>query len=155
VVNAVAGDYPDVEVRSYLVDALSARMILNPESLDVVVASNLFGDILTDLGGALQGSLGLPASGNINPEKRYPSMFEPVHGSAPDIAGQNRANPMATVWAGVLMLDQLGQPEAARLVMAALEQVVREGNTLTKDLGGSAGTREVTDAIVAAVGAAA
>jgi isocitrate/isopropylmalate dehydrogenase len=82
-------------------------------------------------------------------------MFEPVHGSAPDIAGQNRANPMATVWAGILMLDQLGQPEAARLVMAALEQVVREGTTLTKDLGGSAGTREVTDAIVTAVGATA
>src|SRR5437868_2936154 len=135
VVEAVKGDYPDVQVTSYLVDALSARMVLKPETLDVVVASNLFGDILTDLGGALQGSLGLPASGNINPERRYPSMFEPVHGSAPYMAGTDRANPMAAIWAGAMMLDHLGQAEAAGLVMSALEKVVFEGKTLTKDLG--------------------
>jgi tartrate dehydrogenase/decarboxylase/D-malate dehydrogenase len=127
-------------------------MVLKPEVLDVVVASNLFGDILTDLGGALQGSLGLPASGNINPEKRYPSMFEPVHGSAPYMAGTNRANPMASIWAGAMMLDHLGQPEAARLVMAALEKVALEGKTLTRDLGGSSGTTEVAAAIADSVG---
>jgi tartrate dehydrogenase/decarboxylase/D-malate dehydrogenase len=152
VVGAVAREYPDVAVTSYLVDALSARMILNPESLDVVVASNLFGDILTDLGGALQGSLGLPASGNINPDKRYPSMFEPVHGSAPDIAGQNRANPIASIWAGIMMLTHLGEPEAAALVMRAIERVVQAGQPLTRDLGGTSGTAEVAAAITAAVG---
>ena len=98
----VARDYPDVEWRSMLVDALAAFMVLHPERMDVVVASNLFGDILTDLGGALQGSLGVPASANLNPEKRYPSMFEPVHGSAPDIAGRGIANPLATIWAGAM-----------------------------------------------------
>src|SRR5438270_4834805 len=140
VVATVGSEYPDIEVTSYLVDALSARMVLKPEMLDVVVASNLFGDILTDLGGALQGSLGLPASANINPEKRYPSMFEPVHGSAPYMAGTDRANPIASVWAGAMMLDHLGQSEAAGLVMAALEKVVLDGKTLTKDLGGTSGT---------------
>jgi tartrate dehydrogenase/decarboxylase / D-malate dehydrogenase len=153
VVRAVAPDYPDVTVTSYLVDALAARMILSPESLDVVVASNLFGDILTDLGGALQGSLGLPASANLNPEKRHPSMFESVHGSAPDIAGQDRANPMATIWAGALLLEHLGEAEAAALVLAALERVVREGRTLTRDLGGESGTQAVAAAVTAAVGA--
>ena len=99
IVADVAKDYPDVEVTSYHVDALAARFVTSPKSLDVVVASNLFGDILTDLGGALQGSLGLPASANLNPERRHPSMFEPVHGSAPRRAGQRLANPMAAVWA--------------------------------------------------------
>ena len=151
VVEAVKGDYPDVQVTSYLVDALSARMVLKPETLDVVVASNLFGDILTDLGGALQGSLGLPASGNINPERRYPSMFEPVHGSAPYMAGSNRANPMATIWAGAMMLEHLGQKEATGMVMAALSKVVAEGKTLTRDLGGTSGTTEVAAAIAEAI----
>ncbi|MDQ6695638.1 MAG: tartrate dehydrogenase [Chloroflexota bacterium] len=151
VVADVAHDYPDVKVTSYLVDALSARMILHPDTLDVVVASNLFGDILTDLGGALQGSLGLPASGNINPPRRYPSMFEPVHGSAPDISGRGIANPLATIWAGIMMLEQLGEPEAAGLVMAALERVVAEGKTLTTDLGGSSTTGQVADAVAAAL----
>ncbi len=152
VVADVHHDYPDIEVTSYLVDALAARMVLRPESLDVVVASNLFGDILTDLGGALQGSLGLPASGNINPEKRHPSMFEPVHGSAPDIAGTNSANPLATIWAGVMMLSHLGETEAAALVMAAMQRVAAEGKTLTGDLGGSSTTGEVADAVADAIG---
>ncbi len=123
----------------------------SPESLDVVVASNLFGDILTDLGGALQGSLGLPASANLNPERRHPSMFEPVHGSAPRRAGQNAANPMAAVWAIALMLDHLGEGEAAGLVMAALQTVARDGPR-TRDLGGSATTREIGDAIETSIG---
>ena len=108
IVAEVARDYPDVEVTNYHVDALAARFVTAPETLDVVVGSNLFGDILTDLGGALQGSLGLPASANLNPERLHPSMFEPVHGSAPGRAGQGVANPMAAVWAAALMLDHLG-----------------------------------------------
>src|SRR5688500_9080281 len=153
VVADVHRDYSDIEVTSYLVDALAARMVLKPDSLDVVVASNLFGDILTDLGGALQGSLGLPASGNINPEKRHPSMFEPVHGSAPDIAGRGIANPLATISAGVMMLEHLGEMEAAGLVMTAMQRVAVEGKTLTGDLGGSSTTGEVADAVADAIGA--
>jgi tartrate dehydrogenase/decarboxylase/D-malate dehydrogenase len=148
----VALDYPDVEWRSMLVDALAAYMVLHPERIDVVVASNLFGDILTDLGGALQGSLGVPASANLNPEKRYPSMFEPVHGSAPDIAGRNISNPLATIWAGSMMLEHLGEREAAALVMQAMERVVAEGRTLTPDFGGTATTEQVADAVIAALG---
>ncbi|MFS8525061.1 MAG: tartrate dehydrogenase [Limnochordales bacterium] len=148
----VAKEYPDVEVRKYHVDALAARMISAPETLDVVVTSNLFGDILTDLGGALQGSLGLPAGGNLDPERRNPSLFEPVHGSAPDIAGRGIANPMAAVWAGSLMLDFLGETEAAREVMEALEAVAAEGRVLTPDLGGSATTEEVAKAIADKLG---
>jgi tartrate dehydrogenase/decarboxylase/D-malate dehydrogenase len=127
-------------------------MVLHPERLDVVVASNLFGDILTDLGGALQGSLGVPASANLNPQKRYPSMFEPVHGSAPDIAGRGASNPLATVWAGAMMLEHLGEAESGTIVMNAMEQVVAEGRTLTADLGGSSTTEEVADAIIAKLG---
>src|SRR5947208_8220410 len=108
------------------VDAMAARMVLRPDSIDVVVASNLFGDILTDLGGALQGSLGLPASANLDPTRRHPSMFEPVHGSAPTIAGQGIANPMAAVWSAALLLEHLGESEAARVVMDALRSVARE-----------------------------
>jgi tartrate dehydrogenase/decarboxylase/D-malate dehydrogenase len=151
IVAEVARDYPDVEVTTYHVDALAARFVTAPESLDVVVGSNLFGDILTDLGGALQGSLGLPASANLNPERTHPSMFEPVHGSAPRRAGQGVANPMAAVWAGALMLDHLGEAEAARLVMDALRRVAREGPR-TKDLGGSAKTVDVGEAIATAIG---
>jgi len=152
-VNGVAKDYPDVTVSSYLIDALAARFILNPETLDVVVASNLFGDILTDLGGALQGSLGLAASANLDPTRTYPSLFEPVHGSAPTIAGKNVANPMATVWAAVMMLEHLGEAEAARLLMRALESVARTGPH-TMDVGGTASTTEVAAAIMARIGAA-
>ena len=117
----------------------------------MVVASNLFGDILTDLGGALQGSLGLPASANLDPSRRHPSMFEPVHGSAPTIAGKGIANPMAAVWSAALMLDHLGEAEGAGLLMAALRTVARQGPK-TADLGGQASTHEVGQAIVAAIG---
>lgn len=142
----VARDYPDVTVTRYHVDALAARMITHPQTLDVVVASNLFGDILTDLGGALQGSLGLPASANLDPERRNPSMFEPVHGSAPDIAGKGIANPMAAVWAGAMMLEHLGEQRAAQAVMAALEAAAA-GTVRTPDLGGTASTAQVAQAI--------
>jgi tartrate dehydrogenase/decarboxylase/D-malate dehydrogenase len=152
VVNEVAADYPDVECTTYHVDALAARFVTAPNTLDVVVASNLFGDILTDLGGALQGSLGLPASANLNPEHRHPSMFEPVHGSAPGRAGQGIANPMAAIWAGAMMLEHLGEAEAAGLVMTALERVALDGPR-TRDLGGSATTIEVGTAIADRIGA--
>ena len=151
VVAEVGRDYPAVEVTTYHVDALAARMITAPDTLDVIVASNLFGDILTDIGGALQGSLGLPASANLNPERIYPSLFEPVHGSAPRRAGQGVANPMATIWAGAMLLDHIGEPEAGRLVMDALRAVALDGPR-TKDLGGTATTREVGDAITARIG---
>ncbi len=148
----VAAQYPEVPWRSVLVDALAALMVLHPERLDVVVASNLFGDILTDLGGALQGSLGLPASANLNPERKYPSMFEPVHGSAPDIAGQGIANPLATIWAGALMLQHLGEEEGSRRVMKGLERVVAERRVRTPDLGGTSTTDQVADAVISAIG---
>jgi len=151
VFRGLQAEYPQVTCRQYHVDALAARMITAPESLDVVVASNLFGDILTDLGGALQGSLGIPPSGNINPERRYPSLFEPVHGSAPDIAGKGIANPIAAIWAASMMLDHLGHVDAADLLFAAINGVTRAGKVLTPDLGGSATTREVGDAIRAEV----
>lgn len=140
-------EYPQVNCRQYHVDALAARMITAPESLDVVVGSNLFGDILTDLGGALQGSLGIPPSGNINPERRYPSLFEPVHGSAPDIAGKGIANPIAAIWAASMMLDHLGHEDCADLLMRAINAVTAAGQFLTPDLGGSATTAEVGEAI--------
>ncbi|MFH1086099.1 MAG: tartrate dehydrogenase [Chloroflexota bacterium] len=143
--------YPDIAARQYHVDALAARFVTAPESLDVVVGSNLFGDILTDLGGALQGSLGIPPSGNINPERRYPSMFEPVHGSAPDIAGKGIANPIAAIWAASMMLDHLGHADAGRLLLEAIEAVTAEGTTLTPDLGGTATTEQVGAAIRAQV----
>jgi tartrate dehydrogenase/decarboxylase/D-malate dehydrogenase len=147
VVAEVARDYPDVAVTSTHVDALSARMVLAPNALDVVVASNLFGDILTDLGGALQGSLGIPASGSINPARTAPSMFEPVHGSAPGRAGKGIANPIAAIWAASMLLDHLDEPEAGALVMAGLEHVALAGPR-TVDLGGDATTREVGAAVV-------
>ncbi|MHB9032924.1 MAG: tartrate dehydrogenase [Anaerolineae bacterium] len=151
VFHSLASEYPDIQCRQYHVDALAARFITAPESLDVVVASNLFGDILTDLGGALQGSLGIPPSANINPTKRYPSLFEPVHGSAPDIAGKGIANPIAAIWAGAMMLEHLGQVQTADLVLRAIEQVTASGKILTPDLGGTATTREVGDAIRSAL----
>lgn len=147
VLEALKKEYPHVTCRQYHVDALAARFVTAPESLDVVVASNLFGDILTDLGGALQGSLGIPPSGNINPEGRYPSMFEPVHGSAPDITGQGIANPIAAIWAASMMLDHLGQEEAGALLLRAIERVTAAGQVVTPDLGGRATTHEVGEAI--------
>ncbi len=152
IVRDVGRDYPDVTVTSYLIDALAARFVYAPESLDVVVASNLYGDILTDIGAALQGSLGLAGSANLDPERRHPALFEPVHGSAPTIAGKGIVNPMAAVWAACLMLDHLGEREASGLLMHALETVARTGPH-TADIGGRARTADVGAAIVRSVGA--
>jgi tartrate dehydrogenase/decarboxylase/D-malate dehydrogenase len=151
VTDAVAKDYPDVKVTRYHVDAMAARFITNPESLDVVVASNLFGDILTDVGAAIQGGLGFAASANINPAGGVPSMFEPVHGSAPDITGRGIANPLATIWAGALMLDHLGEAEAGKAIIAAMDAVTAKGEVRTRDMGGAASTGDMTRAVVAAL----
>ncbi|MGO4406291.1 tartrate dehydrogenase [Bosea sp. RAF48] len=144
----LAADYPDVEVANYHIDAMAARMVMAPESLDVVVASNLFGDILTDLGAAIQGGLGYAASANINPERDAPSMFEPVHGSAPDIAHLGIANPIAAIWSGAMMLEHLGQAQAAAAVMGAIETATGRGIG-TKP--GEHKTTEITAAILAAL----
>jgi tartrate dehydrogenase/decarboxylase/D-malate dehydrogenase len=143
----VAAEYPQVEVTSYHVDALAARLVSAPDSLDVIVASNLFGDILTDLGAAISGSLGIGPSGNINPEGKHPSMFEPIHGSAPDIAGKGTANPIGAVWAGALMLQHLGEDRAHDLVLRSLESYLVNGSDRTPDLGGTSTTAEVAEAI--------
>jgi len=148
-VAAVARDYLDVRWDQYHIDILSAHFVQHPDWFDVVVASNLFGDILSDLGPACAGGIGLAASANLNPERRYPSMFEPVHGSAPDIAGRGIANPTATLWSASLMLEHLGEGEAAAALLAALEGAIADGSALTRDLGGGAGTTEMTDAVLA------
>ena len=142
----VAKDYPDVETESVLVDAMSAKFVLHPEDLSVVVASNLNADILSDLGSALAGSLGLAARANLNPERRFPSMFEPVHGSAPDIAGQGICNPVGTISSSALMLEHLGRPEEALLLEQAVENVTGRG-IKTRDIGGTSSTLEVAQAI--------
>ncbi len=147
VVAEVAAEYSQVEVTRYHVDALAARMVNHPETLDTIVASNLFGDILTDLGAAITGSLGLAPSGNLNPERRHPSMFEPIHGSAPDIAGRGIANPIGTIWAGAMMLEHLGETAAHDRIVAAIESVVAAGRVRTPDLGGDATTKELAAAI--------
>jgi tartrate dehydrogenase/decarboxylase/D-malate dehydrogenase len=147
VVAEVARDFPDVTWRPYHVDALAARMVTHPETLDVIVASNLFGDILTDLGAALTGSLGLAPGANLNPERVYPSMFEPIHGSAPDIAGAGIANPVGTVWAGALLLRHLGLEAAHDALVGAVGGVLAEGTVRTPDLGGRATTAEMAAAI--------
>ena len=152
VTDQVAQEYPDVEVTHYHVDAVAARFITHPQTLDVVVASNLFGDILTDIGAAIQGGLGFAASANINPQGEAPSMFEPVHGSAPDIAHQGIANPMATIWAGAMMLEHLGEEAAAKAVMTALETVTETTQVATPDMGGTADTATVTAAVIGALG---
>nr|WP_066642695.1 tartrate dehydrogenase [Serinicoccus hydrothermalis] len=146
VVHQTAQDFPGVEVRDYHIDALSALFVLDPGRFDVVVASNLFGDILTDLGAAIIGSIGIAPSANLNPEGEHPSMFEPVHGSAPDIAGQGIANPLGQIWAASMMLDHLGHPRAAGELVAAVEASLAAG-IRTPDLGGSATTTEVAEAV--------
>lgn len=148
VTRQLAADYPDVEVTSYHIDAMAARMVMAPETLDVVVASNLFGDILTDLGAAIQGGLGFAASANINPDRTAPSMFEPVHGSAPDIAHLGIANPIATLWSGAMMLDHLGEPQAAVAVMAAIERTTASG---IGTVPGKDRTDAIADAVLAAL----
>jgi tartrate dehydrogenase/decarboxylase/D-malate dehydrogenase len=147
----VAAGHPDVEWRRMHVNALAARLITHPGDLDVVVGSNLFGDILSDVAAAVAGSLGVAPSANLDPTGENPSMFEPVHGSAPDIAGRGVANPIAQVWCGAMMLDHLGHPEAAADVLAAIEAVTAEPALRTRDLGGRASTEDVTSAILAAL----
>lgn len=144
----VSKDYPDVETDQWLVDAMAAQFVLRPEELEVVVASNLFADILSDLGSALAGSLGIAASANLNPERRNPSMFESVHGSAPDIAGKGIANPIGTIGSAALMLDHLGLKDEAKQVNLAIAETTGQG-ILTRDLGGTYNTEEITDAIIA------
>jgi tartrate dehydrogenase/decarboxylase / D-malate dehydrogenase len=147
---AMAARYPDVKADQYHVDGLTIQMVLNPERFDVIVASNLFGDILSDLGPATAGTIGIAASGNINPERTAPSIFEPVHGSAPDIAGRGIANPIAAIWSGALMLEHLGHAAAAADVVRAIEQVIVEGPH-TPDMKGRARTAEVGAAIAEAL----
>jgi tartrate dehydrogenase/decarboxylase/D-malate dehydrogenase len=147
----VAREYPDVETESLLVDAACMDLVRRPEAFDVMVASNLFGDILTDLSAAITGSLGLAPSANLNPEKTFPSMFEPVHGSAPDIAGRGIANPMAAMLSGALMLDFLGESAAAARMEQAVLGVLTDGRDVTPDLGGTGTTRSVGEAVVARV----
>jgi tartrate dehydrogenase/decarboxylase/D-malate dehydrogenase len=150
VVEEVAAEHPDVQVDRALVDALAARMVTNPLSLDVVVASNLFGDVLTDIAAVLQGGMGMAASASLAPGSDTPGVFEPVHGSAPDIAGQGLANPIGAIWSASLMLDHLGETEAAARLLRAVEDTCRTG-TRTRDIGGDASTSEVGDAVAARV----
>jgi tartrate dehydrogenase/decarboxylase/D-malate dehydrogenase len=142
----VAKEYPGIAAEQMHIDALSARFVTHPQNFGVVVGSNLFGDILTDLGAAIAGSIGIGASANLNPEKKFPSMFEPVHGSAPDIVGKGIANPLGQIWSGAMMLEHLGIPAAANLVVKAMSSVLASG-VKTPDLGGRASTRQVTAAV--------
>ena len=151
VVADVAKEFPHVELRKYHVDALCARMVTHPQTLDVIVASNLFGDILTDIGSAISGSLGVAPGGNINPERTTPSMFEPIHGSAPDIAGKGIANPIAAIWAGGMMLEHLGERAAYDRILKAIEAVIADETVRTPDLGGKATTADMTRAVTAAM----
>lgn len=153
VASEIAAEYPDVELTRYHVDALAALLVLNPERFDVVLGSNLFGDILSDLTAALAGSIGIAPCGNIDPSRRFPSMFEPIHGSAPDIVGRGLANPIGQIWSSVLMLEHLGEELAAKRLERAIESVLASG-VRTPDLGGSHGTSQVTDAIISAYAAA-
>lgn len=152
VVAETVREYPDVTLTSELVDALAAHLVLKPWSFDVIVASNLFGDILSDLGSSVTGSIGLAPSANLNPEGDFPSLFEPVHGSAPDIAGKGLANPVGQIWSGAMMLEHLGHPEAAAHLQAAFESALRDGFG-TRDVGGTSSTLEFTAAVLSAIDA--
>jgi tartrate dehydrogenase/decarboxylase / D-malate dehydrogenase len=147
----VAADYPEVTWDRMLVDAMTMRMTLRPETLDTIVATNLHADILSDLAAALAGSLGIAPTANLNPERQAPSMFEPIHGSAFDIAGKGIANPIGTFWSGAMMLEHLGEPAAAARLMRAIERVTADPACHTPDLGGGATTRTTTDALLAAL----
>jgi tartrate dehydrogenase/decarboxylase/D-malate dehydrogenase len=151
VVAEVAADFPDVTYRKFHVDAIAARMVTHPHTLDVILASNLFGDILTDIGSAISGSLGVGPGGNINPDRTTPSMFEPIHGSAPDIAGKGVANPIAAIWAGAMMLDHLGERAAHNSILGAIEGVIGSETVKTPDLGGRATTAEMAKAVATAM----
>ncbi len=145
---AIGKEYPEVNQSQFHIDILTAHFVQHPDWFDVVVASNLFGDILSDLGPAVVGGMGIAPGANINPEKEYPSMFEPVHGSAPDIAGKNLANPIACFWTGAMMLDHLGETDGASLIVSSIEKLTSEGKMLTRDLGGTASTKDVTQEII-------
>ena len=151
-VEAMAKSYPDVRTDKYHIDILTAHFVLNPDRFDVVVASNLFGDILSDLGPACTGTIGIAPGGNINPEGHFPSLFEPVHGSAPDIAGQGIANPIGQIWSGAMMLDHLGEHDAAADIVRAIERSLDERHARTRDLGGNADTKTSGEAIAQALG---
>ena len=148
---ALATEFPDVRTDQYHVDILTANFVLHPDWFDVVVGSNLFGDILSDLGPAVAGTIGIAPSANLNPEREYPSMFEPVHGSAPDIAGKGIANPIGQIWSGALMLEHLGEVDAARAVVRAIETVLAERRRPTRDMGGTATTRDLGRAVAEAL----
>jgi tartrate dehydrogenase/decarboxylase/D-malate dehydrogenase len=150
-VRAVASRYPEVRVDQYHIDILTAHFVQHPDRFDVVVGSNLFGDILSDLGPACTGTIGIAPSANLNPDRRFPSMFEPVHGSAPDIYGRNIANPIGQIWSGAMMLDHLGHADAAAAVVRAIETVLSDGPR-TPDIGGTASTQDLGKAIADAVG---
>ncbi|MDB9799494.1 tartrate dehydrogenase [Pelagibacteraceae bacterium] len=141
-------NYPEITTDKFHIDILAARFVLTPEWFDVVVASNLFGDILSDLGPACTGTIGIAPSGNINPEKKFPSLFEPVHGSAPDIAGKGIANPIGQIWSGAMMLDHLGEKEAANRIINSIEKTLSEKKNRTKDLNGDSNTKECTAAVL-------
>ncbi len=152
-VEAMARSYPDVRWDKFHIDILTANFVLHPDWFDVVVGSNLFGDILSDLGPALTGTIGIAPSGNINPERKFPSLFEPVHGSAPDIAGQGIANPIGQIWSGAMMLEHLGEGEGAAAILAAIERVLAERTLRTRDLGGNADTQACGKAVADLVSA--
>jgi tartrate dehydrogenase/decarboxylase/D-malate dehydrogenase len=148
-VTAIAERYPEVDVDKYHIDILTSHFVNKPEIFDVVVGSNLFGDILSDLGPGITGTIAIAPSANINPEGRHPSMFEPVHGSAPDIAGQNIANPIGQIWSGAMMLAHLGHQQAHDAILVAIENTIRSGENLTRDMGGKASTQAAGQAIAA------
>ncbi len=146
--DAMKKKYPEINTDKFHIDILTARFVLTPEWFDVVVASNLFGDILSDLGPACAGSIGIAPSGNINPERNFPSLFEPVHGSAPDIAGKGIANPIGQIWSGAMMLEHLGETEASRTIVSSIEKTISKKENRTKDLGGSSNTIQCVSAIL-------